>query len=337
MTETRRGLAWEFGVLSVERRGAMLGPVLFTLPDGRQVAPLHVARWFAHPEAANLSGLMPRLRGDWACVPFGFDADREASGDWPASRAEDGLDEGHGFGANHDWRFTDGPSGTLALTIEYPASHPISHLERRIVPDPLAPAIELELVVHCRTDCELPVGLHPCIRLPEAVGAFEILLDADAEVATYPGAVDTTSIFAPNCFAKTSAVPLKMGGTLDIRRLPLLQQTEELVQVLQSPGAVTLVNHAEAYRVHLSWEAEAFPSLLLWISNRGRAHFPWDGRHLALGVEPVCAAFDLGTAIGRAPNPLNARGTPTAHAFRAGETWTTRHRIAVAPAGENLG
>ena len=42
-------LSWEYGVLSVERRGAMLAPALFVLPDGRQVAPFQVAPWFSEP------------------------------------------------------------------------------------------------------------------------------------------------------------------------------------------------------------------------------------------------------------------------------------------------
>jgi hypothetical protein len=38
-----RAIAWEYGIVSVDRRGGMLAPALFVLPDGRQVAPFQVA------------------------------------------------------------------------------------------------------------------------------------------------------------------------------------------------------------------------------------------------------------------------------------------------------
>ena len=54
------------------------------------------------------------------------------------------------------------------------------------------------------------------------------------------------------------------------------------------------------------------PSLLLWMSNRGRKYDPWNGRNLCLGVEPIASAFDLGTPASVAPNPIAAAGVATA-------------------------
>ena len=88
----------------------MLAPALFVLPDGRQVAPFQVAPWFSEPIAQELQGLMPRLRGEWPCLPFGFDIDRPGFDEWPASRAADAIDEGHGFAANNDWTLSDASS-----------------------------------------------------------------------------------------------------------------------------------------------------------------------------------------------------------------------------------
>ena len=199
MTDRSRAtaLGWEYGVLSVERRGAMLAPALFVLPDGRQVAPFQVAPWFSEPIAQELQGLMRRLRGEWTCLPFGFDVDRPGFDEWPASRAADAIDEGHGFGANNDWTLSDDRPDALSLFIDYPQAHPIARLERRIVPDPASPAIDIELTVHPRRDCRLPIGAHPTFRLPATPGGFEIELDADTEVATYPGDVDSSAISSP--------------------------------------------------------------------------------------------------------------------------------------------
>jgi hypothetical protein len=101
------------------------------------------------------------------------------------------------------------------------------------------------------------------------------------------------------------------------------------VQVLDAGGGILLRNDLEGYAVRLSWNADDFPSVLLWLSNRGRTFEPWRGRHLALGVEPVCSAFDLGAAISEATNPLNAHGVRTVHAFRAAKAWTARYRFVV--------
>jgi hypothetical protein len=47
---------------------------------------------------------------------------------------------------------------------------------------------------------------------------------------------------------------------------------------------------------------------MLWVSHGGRLYPPWNGRHYALGLEPVNAAFDLGR-VARPPldHPLAAR------------------------------
>jgi hypothetical protein len=81
--------------------------------------------------------------------------------------------------------------------------------------------------------------------------------------------------------------------------------------------------------VQLRWQVEHFPSLLLWFSNRGRKVSPWNGRHLAIGIEPVCSPFGLSATTAIAHNPIAALGTPTAHALVPDETFVTRYRIEV--------
>ncbi|WP_455854068.1 hypothetical protein [Ensifer canadensis] len=85
----------------------------------------------------------------------------------------------------------------------------------------------------------------------------------------------------------------------------------------------------------LNGRKSIFPSLLLWYSNRGRKAYPWDGKHLALGVEPVCSAFDLGPAVSSADNPLASPAAPTSLPFDSDQPFVTRYRISVeaAPIG----
>jgi hypothetical protein len=328
-----RSLVWQHGVVSAEDLGGMLGPTLFVLPDGRQVAPFQVAPW-ANDPGDDLPGILKRLRGEWPCVPFGSDADRNAADGWPGSTAAPTIDPfPHGFSSNTAWRFQDDAADRLTLAIDYPEGHAIGALRRTVTPDPLSPALDFTLEIDVRDDCVLPIGLHPSFRLPARAGAMRIEVGSQVTGMTFPAAVDDSSIFVPGALLEPwHDVPLKAGGRLDVRQVPLEAATEELVQLLDMPGRASLWNTLEGYRVTLRWDGAHYPSALLWFSNRGRSFAPWSGRHLALGLEPICSAFDLGQQVSVADNPISRRGVPTARVFRAGERFVTRYRIEVEPA-----
>lgn len=328
-----RALVWQHGVVSVEDLGGMLGPTLFVLADGRQVAPFQVAPW-ANDTVEDLPGILKRLRGEWPCVPFGFDADRAAAGGWPGSLAATNVDPlPHGHSSNNSWRFESAADGSISLSIDYPDAHPIRGLRRTVTPDPSATALDFVLEIDVRADCILPLGLHPSFRLPQKPGAMRIEVGSAVTGMTFPAPVDASSIFKQGALLEPwHDVPLIAGGRLDIRQVPLPQATEEVVQLLDMPGHAALWNSAEGYRVKLSWNPDHYPSALLWFSNRGRNFAPWNGRHLALGLEPICSAFDLGQQISAADNPISRRGVATARQFYAGERFMTHYRIAVEPA-----
>ncbi len=324
---------WSHGVVSVQPLGAMLGPTCFVLPDGRQISPFHIAPWFDGDEAAEQPGILRRLRGEWPCVPFGAATDRSGCEGWPVSVAAKEPDScPHGYGSNHDWCWLATSETELALSIDYPAGHPVSRLERWVRPVDGKPAIDFELLIHVRSDCLLPIGLHPTFRLPVEPGAMQLHIEASA-AATFPGHPDASSIFAPYRLVDDwHAILLNDGTVLDPSHLPLVQDTEDLLQLLGTAGHVSLCNRVDNYRVSLDWNADHFPDVLLWISNRGRKHAPWNGRHLALGVEPVCSAFDLGCQVSAASNPINARGGATVRRFTAGEIFSTQYRVTVSSA-----
>jgi hypothetical protein len=321
-------LEWQFGTLAVERLGGRLGEVTFRLPDGRRIAPLQVAPWSEDPQAPSYPPLIRRLRGEWPCVPFGFDVPRAAFSGWELGLAAAPLDVGHGFSASNEWQIEE-RGDAIAMFIDYPADHPVARLDRTVRPDPGASAIDLTLTIHTRRECVLPIGLHPTLRLPGETGSGMIEIEPESIAATFPGTIVETAIFEAGRFAPLHALPLRAGGTFDARHVPLPVKTEELVQILRTSGKAAFWNRQEGYRLRLNWNPEHFPSLLLWYSNRGHDTPPWNGRHLALGMEPICSAFDLGTEISARPNPISDRGVPTARRFRASETFTTAYRIAL--------
>jgi hypothetical protein len=333
--DDHRGLGWAHGALTVQRLGAMLAPLTFVLADGRQVSPFHIAPWADEPEAEALPGLLRKLRGEWPCMPFGYSVPADG---WPDAWSRvmgppEHDEEAHGHSSNHDWTWVDGDSRSLSLTLDYPASSPVARVERTVTPDPAAPAVDIEFTVVVRRACRLPIGLHPVFRLPMQTGAAEVELGTFDHGRTYPDDVEPGApLFAKDAtFSSLSAVPARAGGTVDASRLPLAADTEELLQIQGLDGTVALANHAEGYRVRLSWQKEHFPSLLLWYSNRGRKAFPWNGRHVAIGVEPICSPFGLGPATAVADNPIAQSGVPTALEFTPERPFTTRYRIEAAP------
>lgn len=332
---TRKALAWAHGCLSVQSLGGMLGPVLFLLPDGRQVSPLHVAPWGNDPQRGTLPEILQELRGEWPCVPFGSDAGRTLPEGWSATgESFEGAEVPHGHGSNVHWQWGDWNDQGISLICHYPENHPVRLLRRRIVPDPQAPAVDIALDIEVRRACRLPIGLHPTFRLPARPGALRIEPGAYKRVHSFPGDVEpSAAFFKPDShWSSLAEVEARSGAAVDAAQVPLTEDTEDLLQLAGIDGTVALHYADEGFRARLSWQKEHFPSLLLWYSNRGRKAYPWNGRHLALGVEPVASAFDLGPMVSTADNPLSREAIGTSVAFEPSTTFTTRYRLAVEPA-----
>lgn len=325
-----RSLCWSHGVFTLERLGGMLGPTLFVLSDGRTVTPFHIAPWFSEPGASELPGILQRLRGEWPCVPFGAAPDHIEATGWPQPFPGREPDPNpHGFSSNHNWNWVESAPEELALAIDYPVHHPVARLTRRVRGISGRPALEFSLSVEVRRTCTLPIGLHPVFRLNPQEESMQLDVNARG-AATFPDDVDPSSIFTANLILPNwRQVPLRTGGVTDPSRLPLRQQTEDLLQLLGSGGKAKLTNRPEQYQVELSWNPDHFPDLLLWFSNRGRRHAPWNGRHLALGVEPISAAFDLGTQVSNAENPISRAGSRTGWPFTPSEPFETRYVVSL--------
>jgi len=329
-------LNWQFGSLEVQSLGAMLAPVRFYAAGeagGQIIEPLAVAPWSGAPGTAELPGILRQLRGEWPCVPFGI---TEPLSRFPARWQPDdasvdnhGDTDPHGYAANHHWYLVEKAPERLHLAIDYPAESSIARLDRIIEPDAEAAAVDIQLRVQVRRDCRQPIGLHPVLRLPRQPGAATLVPAAWQFGRTYPMQFEPVSRLQPDQqFDRLSRVPAATAQSLDLSRLPLPFDTEEIVQLCGIEGGFELINNEEGYVVGLQWDPRHFPSCLLWISNRGRPDFPWNGRHLGLGVEPVCSVFDLNRSVAANDNnPIARQGVPTVMQFRESENWETRYRL----------
>lgn len=321
-------MRWPHGHVVVEKLAGRIAELTFSLPGGINCHPFTPPHWLDADDAQSIPALLRRLRGEWPCVPFGFDLDREPFEDWGGTSADDAIDLPHGYASSSEWTVMHAETGSLALSVDYPADHPIARLERRIEPDQHAPAINITLTIEPRRDCRLPIGLHPMFRLPSEPGSVELDAGANSVVMTFPGGLTPNSHFRPNRLSRLDGLELDDGTTISGAAVPLPYRAVELAQVLRADGKAALRYLDEGYEVALTWEPTVFPSLLLWYSNHGNDTPPWSGRHRALGVEPICAAFDLGVGTSSRHNPISTLGIPTAAQFRAGVRLKTQYRLA---------
>jgi hypothetical protein len=329
----------------IQSLGAMLGPTWFSL-GSREVQPLAVAPWADEvgPEYEKLPRILRRLRGEWPCVPFGMAEPR------PDLPREWILDESspcgyidpnpHGFSSNAEWELMCLEPKRIELGLEYPKCHPITRVTRTITVSEDAPALQISLLVQAREACDLPIGVHPVLRLPEKPGTASLHFDTDVRGWTSPTPFEPgISKIRPNVRdVPLTKVPCVCAAgenkTQDVTRLPLNCETEELILVLGHNGMAMLTNHDERYSVALSWDQEMFPACLLWLSNRGRGYCPWNRRFLGLGVEPIRSAFDLGVTVSQSRcNPLWRSGIPCTYTFSPAQDLETKYSIAVVEAG----
>lgn len=324
-------LEWAYGRAEVQALGAMLGPLHFRLDAERDLQVMHVAPWAGTTDSLALPGVLRRLRGEWPCVPFGrTDLPPDLPPGWEPLAPDDIWP--HGYSANHRWTCDYASSDRVALAIDYPADSPVARVERhiRVVPD--APALDMELVIWPRRSLRLPAGLHPTFRLPQPRGRVQLEIGQHEGIFSYPSrSAGAITRLLPDCRSENLQSMAGAAGTIDLSRLPLGEDGEELMQVRaigKGTGSAPLSLHYLDYdaRVGLWWDTRQFPDLMLWMSNRGRPEFPWEGRHVALGAEPVNSVFDLGR-VARPPaaHPLADR---LGIALQAGHAWHTRYRIA---------
>jgi hypothetical protein len=287
-------LRWPFGEVTVQALGGMLAPLTFLLPDGRTISPLQVAPWGVENDPA-LPGVLRRLRGEWPCLPYG--ASRAPQGlpeGWAEHDAEDAWD--HGYTANHDWYLIDQSNEALTVGIDYPEGSPIARLVRVVRPSKDSASIEVELMIYARQRVQLPLALHPTFAIPES--GVQIMSAHAERIDTYPIPTEPgVSRLQPNVSATSLDAMPTAGGTLDFRRLPLTYNTEELMQMVGCKPPFKLRYLEDQIDIHLDWNTAVLPDALIWISNAGRCHAPWSGRHFALGIEPMSGFFDLGRVV----------------------------------------
>jgi hypothetical protein len=323
-------LVWNHGKVTVQPLGGMVD-VEFHLPSGKTVSSMYKAPWMGEPPGPDVSAMLQRLRGDWFCVPFGAGHPvQDLAPRWKGGNEPESGGLVHGHGAHHNWSILRLTKSEMTVVIEYPENHPIRRLERTIRPSPGERAVRFDLAVEVRDNVSIPIGLHPTFRLPPEPGSIRLEPGAFSFGLTYPGDFEPgATLLKPDAlFDSLEKVETRKLERIDLSRLPFEGDSESLVQLCGMDGRFDIVNEKEKTRIRIQWVPEHFPSCAIWVSNRGRKFAPWNGRNLAVGIEPVCSAFEMGTVVSKNANPISESGIKTCVSFKAGEVWRTQYSIA---------
>ena len=219
--------------------------------------------------------------------------------------------------------------------IDLPAHSAIARLERRVRWLDDGASLRVESTVFARRNVECPVALHPTVRLD--AGRVRLRMPSHRAGFTYPVAAEPdASRLRPDArFDALDAVPLVTVSpgddepSADLTRYPQPFDSEELLQVTQLEGPVRVDYLDLGWTLELDWNRGVLPDLMLWVSHAGRRYAPWNGRHRALGLEPVAGPFDLGRVA--TPPPAHAMASRRGLELRAGVPLRLDLRLAAWP------
>ena len=296
----------------------------FKKPD-REIHPLFERAW-----GSDADEFMSHLRGEFMATPFG--AAPEDMTHFPEvwQCVKEPVPDGyaHGEGAHLPWTLVEQGEDTLYIEAVY-TEGAIEKVRKYVRLDRERFAVHIEDELWIAEDDRLPLGLHPMFALAKEPGKTRILPPEAEAIWTYPVPLEESSILLPDSAVEDLGhVPDRKGNTRDMRRLPLPEETENLLMLCKvKEGRFRVVNEEADYTVELRWDTRYLQHCVLWFSNRGRAYAPWNGQNVCLGVEPVTSAFDLGTAISQADNPLRQMGYETAYPVHKGQQIRLQHEI----------
>lgn len=270
--------------------------------DGRTLSPLHVAPWLDEPEVQDDATLLPverALAGDFFCAPFG------------ASDIEDAP--AHGWPANSAWTVCEAADGRLRLTLDRAVMG--ARIEKRLRLSGDAPLLYQEHLVR-GGEGGLTVAHHPMVRLAGG-GRFCTSPKRGALTPDMPLEPARHALACPARSDDLTAFPAAGGETIDLTRLPIATAHEDFVTLVEAEGAPigwsAVLRDEEDDIVFVLKDPAVLPVTMLWHSNGGRDHAPWNGRHRGvLGIEDGCAAGAAGHRAALADNPVRALGVPTA-------------------------
>ena len=295
--------------------------------EGRALRPLHSAPWLDDPVTQADSSIPPverGLSGDFFCAPFG------------ASDIEGGPS--HGPTANSPWTRVPSRAEILAFTLD--ATFMGARFRKTLTLAADAPLLYQEHEIEGGTG-KLSVAHHPMVHV-ETTGRFATSPKSMAFAADPPLDPGRNSLMPGGSAKSLVSFPCASGGTIDLTSLPIATAHEDFATLVEAADRTfawsAVLRDAEDDIVFFLKDPRLLPLTMLWHSNAGRDHAPWNGQHRGvLGIEDGRAAGVDGHRAAVSDNAFARLGVPTAFDLVPGRVIRIPHVIgAIArPAGWN--
>jgi hypothetical protein len=287
--------------------------------QGQVIAPFARVPWaddgddparFAPDQPPHLR----RMSGDFFCAPFCAD-DVEGA-------------PFHGWTANSPWTLVDETRHSDGITARFR----LGHLVAGAVVDKLWTLRDDHPFLYqehrfAGGKGRLPVAHHAMVDL-RAGGLLEFSPKLWGETPAAEIEKDRSVLRYPASGRDVRAFPGK-DGPVDLTRYPIGARHEDFVMLVDDPeqviGWVTALRPAAGDVAILVKPVAVLPQTMLWFSNGGRDHAPWNGQHVGvLGIEEACALGSEGRHAATVPNRLTSQGIPTALTLAAASTVAVR-------------
>lgn len=293
---------------------------------GRTIEPLYTAPWRDEPTVQALAGLSPaerRLAGDFFCAPFAAAADPDV----PA----------HGWTANSPWHVEACRPEAIHAVLGRDISG--ARITKRLELAQDAPLLYQEHRIDGGQGI-LPVAHHPMLHLS---GRGRFFTSRKRAILTF------ADVFEPgrSCLAypARSTDPRQVAGatgdTIDLTRWPIGRRNEDFITLVEAsdraPGWSAVIRDDEDDIVFFLKDPSVLPVTMLWFSNGGRDHAPWNGRVIGVtGIEDGCCPGPAGELAAAIANPVAAEGVPTGLQLNAGRSHVIRHVTGAIPCPEGF-
>jgi hypothetical protein len=321
----------------VTRVGGMVGPVTYRL-NGRKISPYSVGPWAEEKMPADTPALIRAARGDFFCMPFGFDARPFRGERHPI----------HGECAHGEWRFEGHKreAGRLTLRLSF-----ATRIRRGLITKEVTLVAGHTAVYQRHTISgmrgPMSYGHHAMLKFPPGEGSGRIavsrfLFGQVWDAFENPATGGYSSLRHGARFTSLRNVPVANGGKTDLSLYPARPGFEDGVTLATNPnlpfGWTTVTFPGERFVWFSLKNPRELAQTLFWFSNGGRHYPPWNGRHRnVMGLEEITAmATGLPSAV--APNPFSRAGTPTHKVMDPRKPTSVRsvHGVASIPAGFDI-
>jgi hypothetical protein len=319
----------------VSRLGGMIAPVTYRL-KGRTVSPYSVVPWAEEKLPASVPALVRAARGDFFCLPFGFNDRRYRGEGHPI----------HGECTHCPWRFEDlrRESGRLTLRLSFRTRIRPGLITKEVT---LVPGHTVIYQHHRISGMRGPMtyGHHAMLKFPPEEGSGRIAVSRFLFGQVWPGPSEDPAKGGYSClrhsarFTSLRRVPLENGGTTDLSRYPARPGYEDGVSLATDPslslGWTTVTFPRERFVWFSLKKPRELGQTLFWLSNGGRHYPPWNGRHRnVMGLEEITSMVN-GLPASVEANAFSRAGSPTHKVMDPRHPTSVRslHGVAPIPAG----